>query len=143
MPEVFVDTSSLVKFYYPEKDSDKIEEHILGARKIFFSSLSVVEMSSALMKKVRTKELRKAEEMLIWKTFLDDIGTEQMEMIVPGERDYYKAADLIREFGSRHGIRTLDALQLAVAMGTGSTLFLCADKILSGVAEVLGIRVVA
>jgi predicted nucleic acid-binding protein len=143
VPEVFVDTSSLVKFYYPEKDSDKIEEYILGAKKVFFSSLSVVEMSSALMKKVRSKELRKSEEMLIWKTFLDDIGTEQMEMIVPNEKNYYRAADLIREFGSRHGIRTLDALQLAVALGTGNTLFLCSDRVLSAVAEVVGMRVVA
>jgi len=80
--------------------------------------------------------------MLIWKTFLDDIGTEQMEMMFP-LKGIITSSGPYQEFGSRHGIRTLDALQLSVAIGTGSTLFLCSDKILSGVAKVLGMRVVA
>jgi len=59
MRALFVDTSSLVKFYYPEKDSDRIEKIILSSEQIYLSGLSIVEIASALMKKVRIKELKK------------------------------------------------------------------------------------
>ena len=42
--------------------------------------------------------------------------------------------------GSRHG-RTLDILQLAVAIETGSTLFLYLDKILPEVAKLVDVRI--
>lgn len=46
MPPLYVDTSALVKFYYPEADSKKIEGLILKAPRIIVSNLSIVEMAS-------------------------------------------------------------------------------------------------
>ncbi len=140
MSIIFADTSALVKFYYPEKDSDRIEEHLLKSKQIYISSLSIVEIASALMKKVRNRELTKTQEMLIWNEMLDDLQTRQMEVIFLDERHYFKAADIIREFGIKYGIKTLDALQLAVAQGIDNTKFLCTDKLLSNLSEEIGIR---
>lgn len=110
MQVLFVDTSALVKNYYPEKDSDRIEAFLLKARQVFISSLSITEMASALMKKVRTGELKKTDELLVWNAFLDDLGNGLIVVLIPDERQYERAADIIREIGSRHVIRTLDAI---------------------------------
>ncbi|MBI5379706.1 MAG: type II toxin-antitoxin system VapC family toxin [Nitrospirae bacterium] len=139
---IFADTSALVKYYYPEKDSEKIEGYLLSSRHLYISSLSIVEMASALMKKVRNRELKKTQEMHIWNALLDDLQTGQMEMVFLDERHYFKAADIIREFGTRRGIKTLDALQLAIAHDLGHAKLLCADELLSGLAVEMGIRLV-
>ena len=141
MPALFIDTSALVKYYYPEEESERIEGQILKARHIYISGLSITEMASALMKKVRNRELTKTQEMLIWNAFMDDLQAGQVELIYPDERHFYKASDIVREFGAEYGIKTLDALQLAVAHGLGAVKFLCADKILLKLAAEMGIRV--
>jgi predicted nucleic acid-binding protein len=140
---LFVDTSALVKYYYPEKDSDRIEDLLLKARQVFISSLSITEMASALMKKVRMGELKKTEELLIWNTFLDDLGAGRIDVLMPDERQYERAADIIREIGSRHGIRTLDAIQLAVAQSAGNVSLLCSDKVMTTVAKKMGMQVIS
>ena len=94
------------------------------------------------MKKVRSTELTKTQEMLIWNTFINDLQTGQIELIFPDDRHFYKASDIIREFGAKHGIKTLDALQLSIAHGLGTARFLCADKALSRLAVEMGIRLV-
>jgi len=140
VPALFVDTSALVQYYYPEKESERIEAQLLKSQRIYISGLSITEMSSALMKKVRNRDLTKTHGMLIWNTFMDDLQTGPIELIFPDDRHFYKAADIIREFGAKHGIKTLDALQLAVAHGLGTAKFLCADRALSKLAVEIGIR---
>lgn len=142
MALLFVDTSALVKFYYPEPDSDRIEQILLDAKGIYITSLSVVEMASALSKKVRAGELRREQESNLWNTFLDDLQTGQMELITLDDRHYMKASDLIRKFGSRHGIKTLDSLQLSAAHGLPNIKFLCLDRTLCRVASRMGIKLV-
>lgn len=138
---IFADTSALVKFYYPETDSDMIEKVLLEAEHIFISSLTIVEMASALWRKVRTGELETDRQALLWNAFLDDLETDKMEMLPLDDRHYVKAADLIKEFGGKYGIKTLDSLHLATAHDLGDTMFLCSDKTLSEVARKMGIKV--
>ncbi len=142
MSGVFVDTSALVKFYYPEEDSDKIEASILTSRLIYISNLSIVEMASALMKKVRNREIETTKELLIWNTLLDDLQTGHIEIISLDERHYFRASDIIREYGTDYAIRTLDALQLAAAQSVGDIRFLCTDKALLKIAGKMGIKTV-
>lgn len=137
---IFVDTSSLVKFYYPEPDSERIETFLLEAEHIYISNLTVVEVASALARKVRTGDLKKEQETVIWNTFLDDLQIGQIEVLNLDERDYLRAADLIREFGGRYGIKTLDSLQLSVALGLGNVKFLCSDSTLIQIALKIGIK---
>lgn len=63
-----------------------------------------------------------------------------MDLIRLDERHYFKASDIIREFGAKFGIKTLDALQLAAAHGLDNTRFLCSDKLLSKLAVEMGMR---
>ncbi|MCZ7625708.1 MAG: hypothetical protein C3F12_05260 [Candidatus Methylomirabilota bacterium] len=142
MPSLFVDTSALVKFYYPEPDSDRIEALLLRAERIYITNLTVVEMASALSKKVRMGDIQKEQETVVWNTFLDDLQTWQVELVTLNDRDYLKAADLIRELGRRYGLKTLDALQLSAAHSFHDAKFLCSDKTLTKTALKIGIKII-
>lgn len=73
--------------------------------------------------------------------FLDDVASGAITLIAVGERHYAAAERLIVRYGDRHGLRTLDALPLAVALEVqrriGSEV-LAADKILCEVAALEG-----
>jgi len=140
MSSIYVDTSSLVKFYYPEPDSDKVESLLLRTERIYISYLTIVEMASALSKKVRTKGLKKQMETILWNTFLDDLQTPKLELVILDDRHYLKAADFIREFGEKYNIKTLDSLHLSIAHGLDNSAFLCSDDTLSRVALKIGIK---
>ncbi len=142
MASIFVDTSALVKFYYPEPDSDRVEALLLRAERLYITNLTVVEMASALSKKVRMGDLKKEQETVAWNTFLDDLQTGQVEVVTLNDRDYLKAADLIRELGGKYGIKTLDSLQLSAAHSLHHAEFLCSDKTLTKTAVKIGLKVI-
>jgi predicted nucleic acid-binding protein len=138
---VFADTSALFKFYYPEDGSEKVEASLLKADRVYLSQIAVIEFSSALMKKVRTRSLDTDSQVLIWNTFVDDLETGQMELIPLDDRHYQKATDIIRSYGQKKDIRTLDSLQLVAALDVHDAKFLSADKHLSALAVRMGFRV--
>ncbi len=139
--KLYVDTSALVKYYYPETDSEAVERAILRADSILVCELVIVEFASALMKKVRTKELREDEKALIWESFTNDLRAEPVEMVTLSEADYFGAAQLIHDHGAVNSLRTLDALQITAAMRVGDARFLCADLRLVEMARMLGLGI--
>jgi len=139
MAPLYVDTSALVKFYYPEEHSDRVEELLLRADRVYISDLTMVEMASALTQKVRTGDLSKRAEAVIWTAFLDDMHAGTVEMVHLLESHHFKAVNIIREFGGKHGIKTLDALHLSIAHGLPDASFLCSDKVLLRIAKAMGI----
>lgn len=140
MASLYIDTSALVKYYYPENGSEKIETAILSAEHIVISWLTTVEIASALSRRVRTGELTKHQETLVWNSFQNDLHADKISLVEMDDRHYRKAADLIREFGGKFGLKTLDALHLAVAHSLPHGHFLCVDKMLSQVATKMGIK---
>lgn len=141
MGSIFVDTSALVKYYYPEEESERVESILLNAKGVFLCQVTTTEFASALMKKVRTGNLEMEAQVLIWNTFLDDLGSRQMQLISLDKRHYQKAAEIIRGYGQKDGIRTLDSLQLVAAFDVYDSRFLSADKFLSDFAAKMGFKV--
>lgn len=139
--ELFVDTSSLVKFYYPERGSEGVEALLLAATRVFVSRLSIVEMASALAKKRRDRTIGMDVETLIWNAFQDDLRSEKMESVPLDEELVARAATLVRAFGTNEGLRTLDALQLAAALNRRRALFLTADQRLRRIAALAGLGI--
>jgi predicted nucleic acid-binding protein len=138
---LFVDTSALVKYYYPEVGSKRVEDILLKARKVYLCQIAITEFASALMKKMRTGTLEKEKQIIMWNIFLDDLNTRQMELIYLDERHYLKAADIIKDYGHKEGIRTLDSLQLVAALDVPDAKFISADKFLSRLAIKRGLKV--
>jgi len=140
---LFVDTSALVKYYYPEVDSREVERVILEAERLYLCELSLVEFASALMKKIRMNELQDHEQQLIWEAFLSDIQAESIELIELSQDDFRTASNLILQHGKDRNLRTLDSLQLAAALKLVNGRFLSSDKELLSVAKDLGLSPVS
>jgi predicted nucleic acid-binding protein len=139
--ELFIDTSALVKFYYPEPGSEDVEALLLAAERVFVSRLSIVEMASALAKKLRSSAIGKDDETRIWNAFQDDLRSGSVKLIHLDEELIARATTLIRDLGAPEGLRTLDALQLASAMNQRGTLFLSADRRLARIAVLVGLGI--
>lgn len=102
---LFLDTSSLIKLYHKEEGSDKVMELALAAHKIYLSSLSILEFSSALWKKVRTQEITKDNCMTVIAIFEDD--KYNYHWITQDFQINQSAYDLLKKWGES-GLRTLD-----------------------------------
>lgn len=140
----FLDTSALAKLYHEEPGSEYVERVVSQpGSKGFVSRLSLVAMESVFAIKVRTGVLDQTGRSLGLRRFRADIARSRLIPVQAIESKHYRsAAKLLRLHGVPHGLRTLDALQLAVALDMLETswisVMISADKRLCEVAEACG-----
>jgi predicted nucleic acid-binding protein len=137
-----LDTSALAKVYRDESGSAFVRGIVSPeANTILLSRLSVVEMRSALAGGLRAGEISEAELNLATQAFQNDIAARPYWVLAVGERHYAEAERLLGAFGSA-GLRTLDALQLSVAVDLHRNgiidAFVTSDRVLTRVAPQTG-----
>lgn len=147
MPADFLDTSALAKHYHPEAGSAQVDRLWNDpAHGLFVSRLSVLEIVSVFASKVRAGVISVADFEALRRRFTADL-TKTKRLV--GTRllvAHYQEADrLLREHGALRRLRTLDALQLAVALDLHRKnvidRVISADKDLLAVATVEGVGV--
>lgn len=128
----FLDTSALVKRYHWEPGSDVIDTLFSEqGRRIIISDLSVIELGSALTKKVREGEATPEAYRRALGLFCQGIVIETIDVETMGEEDKAVAALLLEKYGFRANLRTLDSLQLAVMKRVANNQLdqvICADR---------------
>jgi len=143
----YFDSSALVKFYHRESGSSRVEALFAESnRQILISRLTAVELYSALSIKVRTGQLGGSESAALRTRFANDVTVGDIAVIATREHDYTIAENLIIQYGDRMRLRTLDALQLAVALElrrrVGLDALVVADISLAEIARTEGIAVI-
>ena len=148
MAGYFLDTSALAKLYHEEAGSQYVERLLtLPEQNVVISRLSLLEMESVLAIKVRTGELDAEGRELARRRLRADLAQGRLRLGPPiEERHYRKARGLLAGYGVERGLRTLDAIQLAVALelhgGGVVSVFVAADRRLIRVAEDCGVPTV-
>ena len=128
---LFLDTSSLIKLYHEEKDSESFKNIIVqnSISSIFLSELTRVEFLSALWKKRRQGELATeiVGQIAVW--FKEDAA--QFTFLPLDEHIIDNACELLNRYGV-DGLRSLDSIQLAtaIALKDKADLFITSDKLL-------------
>jgi len=147
MARYFLDTSALLKHYHAEIGTPKVRAILAepGAE-LLVSRLASVELLSAFAIKVRTGVLSSPDFARRRGLFLADV---KRGLLKPGRvlnAHYQLAGDLIRTHGLRRPLRTLDAIQLSVALRIHRAApidhFVCADQRLADVAALEGLAVI-
>ena len=119
MPGHFWDTSALVKHYHPESGTAKVDTLLQapGSPQVM-SRLGVTETFSVFAGKVRAGLITQAEFDKLCRRFLADTRGKVLSVARLLVAHHKEAERLLRSYGPRpgDGIRTLDALQLAVAL---------------------------
>ena len=126
----FLDTSSLVKLYHQEENSDFVMQALSADNEgIFLSELAVLEFHSALWKKIREKEIEEKVALQVMACFQND--RDKYQWIPLGKNIIESASRLLMKYGAR-GLRTLDSIQLAsaYALKEAGCIFLTSDNLL-------------
>jgi predicted nucleic acid-binding protein len=147
MPDNFFDTSALGKHYHAEVGTAKVDQLLAapGSRH-FISRLTLVEIHSVFAKKVRTAVLTLADFQLLCRRFLADVRRRKFQVVRVASPHFLAAEQFLRRLGPSQNLRTLDALQLAVALSLQRQglvdQLVCADQSLCSIAAAEGITVV-
>jgi predicted nucleic acid-binding protein len=138
MPDNFFDTSALGKHYHAELGTAKVDALLAapGSRH-FVSRLTAVEIHSVFAMKVRTGQLALADFHLTIRLFRADVAAKRLEVVRVAVSHFKAAEQLIRRLAPTQNLRTLDALQLAIALGLNDPArpvqFVCADHALCAI----------
>lgn len=107
------------------------------------SRLSMIEIESVLATKIRTREIDEAGVDIGRRCLRADLMQGRLLIGPPiVARHYHAARLLLMKFGASEGLRTLDALQLAIALDLKQSglvsLFVAADQRLCRVSPLSG-----
>lgn len=144
MPNYFFDTSACAKLYHKEPGSDYVERIIVQSGSLaIISHLSIVEMESVLSIKVRTGEINEQQVEIARRCLRADLRQRRLLVGPPIQPRHFHAARLLLvKYGATEGLRTLDALQLAIALDLKDTgridVLIAADQRLCRIATLAG-----
>jgi predicted nucleic acid-binding protein len=147
MPGYFLDTSAVAKHYHLEIGPARVDALLAEAgSRHFISRLGAVELLSVFAGKVRTGAIAAADLMLLRRRFQTDVTAGLLRPVRMLAAHFQVAERLLLRHGPTLSLRTLDALQLAVALDLRAQghvdHFVCADRRLLAVALLEGLPVV-
>lgn len=117
MAVYFFDTSALVKYYHEESGRPKVVDLIEDpASSIHISRLSHVEWHSAFARHVRTGAVSAEEFHRLRGRFYADLKTGKFQTVPLHNTHLQRASRLLSTHALTRGLRTLDALQLTIAL---------------------------
>ncbi len=132
----YIDTSVLAAYYCPESLSEKAQEFLMSHLHPGVSALTEVELFSAVSRKVREGGMSRGDGRRILARFIAHLDKGFYEHFSLEPQHYRLARDWIGMLDL--GLRSLDALHLAVASSEDSTL-VTGDSGLSKWAKKMGL----
>lgn len=124
--KAYLDSSVLVKLYYPEPESEALQEWILRNRpEILLSPIHCLEMTNAMALKLFRGEIR-AEAFAQWRLWFQ---RDQAERVLscyapPWQYVMSDAERLAIDVSARLGTRSLDILHIALARLSAANVFM-------------------
>ena len=136
-PAFYFDSSALTNIYVAEPESQLVERFLQSGGQGICSTLAQAEFASMLHRKVREGTPAVfAEE--VWEAFQRDLRISALLPVETSAEDIRHSVFLLREYGTKHPLRTLDAIHLATARNFGVTRFLTFDARQRTVAALMG-----
>lgn len=147
MANYFFDTSALAKHYRVEQGTAEVERILAEPGSVhYIARLATVELQSVFALKVRTQEITAVDLQQIQKLIATDFAARRFPVIRMLQRHFSEAERLLRKHAPTKALRTLDSLQLAVALSLSGQnhldYFVCADDKLCKVANDEGLSVI-
>jgi predicted nucleic acid-binding protein len=147
MAEHFYDTSAAVKHYRAELGTAKVDALLAdSASQHGLSTLGMVEAHSVFARLVRTGQITEMQFHRLRGRLLNDIASGLWQIIQVAPIDFQQAQQLLVQHATTRGLRTLDVLQLAVALSVHAIAplddFIGADANLCLVAALEGLTVI-
>lgn len=138
---LFLDTSVLVKLFQAENGTKAVIDWVNNARKIILLDLARLEFQSALQRLLRNQDLRRDDYNLLQQGFRERWDSFSIQPL--NRKVIDEAEQLLENYGSRYGLRSLDALHAAafILVAERNWYFAASDKNLCAVVSDLGFQV--
>ena len=139
----YLDSSALVKLYYPEAESEDIERWVHQHKvQLLFTSLHALEIRSAMNLKLFRGEISEGQYATWARRFDQDRSHGVLRTVAPNwSRAFLEAENIAEHVGARLGTRSLDVLHIAVARDSSAEVFLTNDARQGHAAEQYGLAV--
>ncbi len=134
----YIDTSVIVAYYCPETLSETIEQLIVKIKQPAISHLTEIELTSAISRKIREKNLSQADGNRILTQFQSHIEQKFFRRLSIEHKHFQMGKTWIAQFNTP--LRSLDVLHLAVASSYKLTL-LSTDLQLLESAKLIGVDI--
>ena len=127
--KIYLDTSALVKLYYPEKESEALAAWIKDKNQpILFSSFHELELKNTFGLKVFRDELTADQQKAIYSAIDSDLSKGVLYRIpLDWGSVFVEAIKLIKSYTHKIGSRSLDIFHVATAIAYKCSHFLTFD----------------
>ena len=146
MSDCFFEPSALVKYHHAEAGRQAVVAIVDNPEhRSFISRLAIVEWHSVFARMVRSGDLTASGLQTVRTRLYTDLRSRKFRVVATATHHWHRAVRLLLKHGPNHNLRTLDALQLAVALDLHRRnrldTFVCADFALCDIARMEGISV--
>ncbi|MDH3604383.1 MAG: type II toxin-antitoxin system VapC family toxin [Candidatus Tectomicrobia bacterium] len=118
MATYFFDSSAISKHYHVELGSDIVDQLLTEPdAQHYISRLTMIEVHSVFARKGRMREISEIEFVRLLQRLRGDIGRGLLAIVRLTDGHYNEAERLLRGHALTRSLRTLDAIQLGVAVG--------------------------
>lgn len=118
MARLFADTSALIKLYRTEPDSAAVQACVTEDDDLIISQLALLEFRSAFAVHVRMRLLSSGDASTYVAAFLGTLSRYEVVDLEPAIAA--RASLLLDAYAVSHGLRSLDAIQLASALAANA-----------------------
>lgn len=138
---IYLDSSALAKLYVPEPESDSLDAFLRGRRDLLISELAITEVLSAIARKRREGSLTSALAFEIRDAILADADSGSLCRLDLSPVVHREAERLLLHVETV-GLRTLDALHVALALRGSATYIVTYDARMRAAALNAGLKAV-
>jgi predicted nucleic acid-binding protein len=136
---VYADTSFLVSLYLDDQHSHKARSRVLTSP-IWFTPFHLAEWAHAVSQHVFQGEMSPTESVRITRELENDRSAQMWVEVELPENAFELCADLVRGYGPKLGIRTLDSLHVTCALELKAEKFWTFDKCQLKLAKAVGLK---
>ncbi|MFN9211055.1 MAG: type II toxin-antitoxin system VapC family toxin [Betaproteobacteria bacterium] len=135
----YVDTSALLKWYLPEAGDTQLADWIESVEEAAISRLTIVEAHCALNRRLREGSLTPRASQEAYRLLQEDVAAGRLTLFTVRDADLLAADTLLHRL-TKHPLRTLDALHLAICTERNVRSFASADRRLIAAADALDLQ---
>lgn len=137
---LYLDTSALIKIYFPEPGSEELETALRRRNDLIISDLVITEAVSALSRRRREGDIRIQVVRRMHKAILRDLeaGYYRRAELYPA---VHREAERILVTSGNVPLRAADALHLALALASQAATLITFDLRMAAGAEQIGLGV--
>lgn len=136
---LYLDSSAVVKLYFPETESETLNQVLQSRRDVLISDLAVTEIVSSLSRRRRENDLAPDVVTRLHVALLEHVEQglyRRIELLPAVHRDAERLLQLLDAVP----LRAADALHLALAMSGGAGALITYDRRLAEAARATGLR---